>query len=103
MNRRRLIQSAAALAAGLILPPTLTENVEAVERRYWSLDQTMLSSDWHITERFDGKMPGWEKGIIIKDQWYPVYRGFSVICSEPSLEGLPYRTWTYSATLEFLP
>jgi hypothetical protein len=27
-----------------VLPPTLAENVEAVTRRYWALDQTMLNA-----------------------------------------------------------
>ena len=36
VNRRTLLQGIAALGAGLILPPTLAENVQA-SRRYWAL------------------------------------------------------------------
>ncbi len=75
LNRRQLVQRLAALTAGVILPPTLTENAEAVwsvnqygerivsrdqERRYWALDQTMLPdrrSWWTTTHLAD---PGYE-------------------------------------------
>lgn len=42
MNRRTLLGGALATVAGLLLPATLDENVEAV-RRYWSLDRTMVT------------------------------------------------------------
>jgi hypothetical protein len=49
MDRRSLLKGVAALGAGLLLPPTLAENVEAVTRRYWALDSTMVPSSWlHI-------------------------------------------------------
>jgi hypothetical protein len=46
MDRRSLLKGVAALGAGLLLPPTLAENVEAVTRRYWALDSTMVPGSW---------------------------------------------------------
>jgi hypothetical protein len=43
VSRRSFLQGVAGIAAGLILPPTLAENAEAV-RRYWVLDRTMSGS-----------------------------------------------------------
>ncbi len=45
MNRRTLLKGITALTAGLVLPPTLGENVEAA-RRYWALDGTMVPREW---------------------------------------------------------
>jgi hypothetical protein len=42
MNRRLLLKGAIALAGGLLLPPSLVENAEAVTR-YWVLDRTHLA------------------------------------------------------------
>ena len=41
MDRRTLLKGLVATSAGLLLPPTLAENVEAT-RRYWALDRTMV-------------------------------------------------------------
>jgi hypothetical protein len=52
INRRTFLAGAAALTTGLILPPSPTENAEAV-RRYWSLDRTMMHKpgEWQIVFR----------------------------------------------------
>jgi hypothetical protein len=42
-TRRGFLVGSAAVAAGLLLSPTLAENAEAA-RRYWALDRTMLGS-----------------------------------------------------------
>ena len=43
ITRPRLLQGFAFGAAGLLLPMTLAENAEAA-RRFWALDQTMVSA-----------------------------------------------------------
>jgi hypothetical protein len=54
MDRRTLLKGVAALGAGLLLPPTLAENVEAVTRRYWALDATMVPGSWLQIPRGSG-------------------------------------------------
>jgi hypothetical protein len=54
MDRRSLLKGVAALGAGLLLPPSLAENVEAVTRRYWALDSTMVPGSWLEIPRGDG-------------------------------------------------
>jgi hypothetical protein len=41
MNRRSFVKGLAAVGASLVLPPTLEENAEAVQR-FWALDRTMV-------------------------------------------------------------
>jgi hypothetical protein len=54
MDRRTLLKGVAVLGAGLLLPPTLAENVEAVTRRYWALDATMVPGSWLTIPRGHG-------------------------------------------------
>jgi hypothetical protein len=54
MDRRTLLKGVAALGAGLVLPPSLAENVEAVTRRYWALDSTMVPGSWLTIPRGHG-------------------------------------------------
>lgn len=100
IDRRALLRGVAGLAAGLILPPTLADNAGAVERRYWSLDQTMLGSgEIVVGPVFDAELPMpfliESIGAYINGEWYPVYRGLIVVGNrQPQYEGAPYSSWT---------
>jgi hypothetical protein len=56
MDRRTLLKGVAALGAGLLLPPTLAENVEAATRRYWALGGIPGPRDVIVTGPFDAGM-----------------------------------------------
>ena len=71
MNRRTLLKGITAVGVGLILPPTLAENVEAVTRRYWALDQTMLtpaSMKW-LAQPYDAAA---KYHILSQEGWHMV-------------------------------
>jgi hypothetical protein len=55
MDRRSLLKGVAALGAGLILPPSLAENVEAT-RRYWALGGIPEARHTIVTGQFDARM-----------------------------------------------
>jgi hypothetical protein len=70
-TRRTILKGLAATAAGLILPPTLAENAEAV-RRYWALDRTMLSLGYETpTLIFDGTLDSSAFARLMRE-YFPV-------------------------------
>lgn len=53
MNRRDLFKGIAAMAGGLLLPPTLAENAETATR-YWALG-VIREPMWVVTDITDGR------------------------------------------------